>query len=310
MKKLSFTTVLLFFTLVILMTSCESDLEEELLIENVADQEDALATDAVSAKSGWQNIFWDNFNWFNKKNWAKTNRKDYNSWRCRYMSNQVSIGSWRGETFLVLKAEKLNNSQWKSGHVKSKRKFRPGKNEQIRFKARIKFNAFDYKGWKPFHYTYGAWPAFWTVEENGWPTKGEIDIMEGYTYGKSWNDKYASNLFFGWQGGKNILNSNQSTAYYNNAVNAHGGWNLFEMRWANRNGWNEVEIFVNNKFVKKYTNNNVNGLRLDVFSPHNIILNLNIGANDAFNLFDNRQINVFKRAEMLVDYVSVERRRI
>ncbi|AUP78389.1 glycoside hydrolase family 16 protein [Flavivirga eckloniae] len=307
MKKLSLITMLLCLALI---TSCENELEEDQATENVSSSitTDKMSTKTSTAKSAWQNIFWDNFDGFNWSKWSKTNRTDYNSWRCRYLPEQVFIGSWQGDTFLVLRAEKWNSNQWKSGHVKSKQNFRPGNNEELRFKARIKFNAFDNNGWKPFHLTYGAWPAFWTVEENGWPTKGEIDIMEGYTFGQSWNDKYASNLFFGWQQGNNILNSSQSVNYYSNSVNAQGGWNDFEMRWSNQNGWNKVEIYVNNSLKKTYTNNNVSGLRLDQFSAHNIILNLNIGSNDELYLFDNTKNNVFNRTEVLVDYVSVDRR--
>lgn len=36
------------------------------------------------------------------------------------------------------------------------------------------------------------WPAFWTVVENGWPTGGEIDIIEGANappqrFSQAWN---------------------------------------------------------------------------------------------------------------------------
>ncbi len=257
----------------------------------------------------WETVLWDDFDQFDFSKWSKTNREDYNSSRCRYLPEQVFTASDNGTSVLILKAEKWNDTKWKSGHVKSKQQFRPENNQEIWFKARIKFNSFNPDGsWRPFHDTYGAWPAFWTTEENGWPTKGEIDIMEGYTYGKSKNDKWASNLFFGWENGKSIINSEQSTHHYDNDVNAAGVWNDFEMRWKKVNELETVAIYVNQVIKKTYSNKDISNLRLDVFSAHNIILNLNIGSDG--NIFQNKNNNVFDRSEMLIDYVKVQKRSI
>jgi len=308
-KNLSLLTLLLCFTFFI---SCQNELEEEAIIENA---DDPVKGNGIQAKGPWQDVMWDDFGYFDSNKWSKTNRQDYNSWRCVYQGGQVSTGSWQGTNFLILRAEKLNNTQWKSGHVKSKNayKYRPQEGEEFSFKARIKFNCFNNNGtWRPFHDTYGAWPAFWTVEEHKWPRNGEIDIMEGYTFGNGNNDKYASNLFFGWtaqeDGGGNILNSNQSTHYYSNLVSGSGGWTDFEMFWSKKNGVNKVVIKIGSNYVKTYNDNNVQGLNLNAFGAHNIILNLNIGSNDG--IFQNWRNNVFGRAEMLVDYVHVRKRTI
>ncbi len=295
--------------------SCEaeSDLTEDTLhltTEAVVAISEAGADDydTETNRAPWQGIFWDDFNSFNANKWSKTQRADYNSWRCEYLPAQVETASWQGVSFLRLTAQKLNNTQWKSGHVKSKQNFRPGNNQEIRFRAKIKFDAFD-PGfqWKPYSSTYGCWPAFWTVNETAWPTKGEIDIMEGYTFGNSNNDRYASNLFYGTSADNNILNGEQTTKYYNDDVNGEGGWTTYEMRWSNKNGWNRVDIYVNGVRKRSYTNNNIDNLRLDRFAAHNIILNLNVGSDDG--IFNNSLINVYERTTMLVDWVSVQRRR-
>ncbi len=288
-----------------LVTSCSTEVEDEIITDS------SVKDDFIAAKAGpWQTIFWDGFDNFDSNKWTKTCcRTDYNSWRCVYDPGQVTTGSHNGESFLILRAEKFNDTQWISGHVKSKDTWKPDNGEEIRFMAKIKFNAFNSNGtWRPFHDTYGAWPAFWTVNETNWPTNGEIDIMEGYTFGNGSNDRYASNLFYGPNNDTSILNSSQSTKYYSGDVNAAGVWNDFEMRWRkNNNGWESVRIYVNGSLKKTYHNNNVDDLRLDLFSKHNVILNLNIGDSNN-DIFDNSKNQVFGSAEMIVDYVLVQRR--
>lgn len=309
----------LMFTLLLslaVLYSCETEPQIDEELEFITETQLLGITDAHeksydsdSNKAPWQGIFWDTFNTLDSNKWEITERADYNSARCEYMKDQVDTGSWEGISFLRLTAQELNSNTWKSGHVKSKRKFKPSKNQEIRFRAKIKFDAFD-PGfeWKPYSSTYGCWPAFWTVNETAWPTKGEIDIMEGYTYGSRSNDRYSCNIFYGTSPGSNILDGNQTTQYYNNSVNGEGGWTTYEMRWSNKNGWNKIEIYVNGSKKKTYSNYNTDNLKLNKFSPHNIILNLNVGSDDG--IFDNSQINVFERTTMLVDWVSVHKRSI
>lgn len=322
MKKLFIQVAmrLMAFLFLAFLYSCEteSQAEEELEfvkedqlleISDIDTDEDEDEDDLDNNRAPWQGIFWDTFNTLNQNRWEITERADYNSARCEYKADQVDTGTWEGVSFLRLTAQNINSTKWKSGHVKSKRKFKPGINEEIRFRARIKFDAFNPGyDWKPFSSTYGCWPAFWTVNESVWPTNGEIDIMEGYTYGNRNNDRYASNIIYGTSEGANILNGSQTTNHYSNSVNGEGGWTTYEMRWSNRNGWNRVQIYVNGVKKKTYSNHNIDNLRLDNFSSHNIILNLNVGSDNG--IFDNSRINVFERTTMLVDWVSVDKRSI
>lgn len=247
--------------------------------------------------SAWSRQFTEDFN--NLNNWQKTQRKDYNSTLCQYLSSVPQIGNYDGRTCLVLTATK-SGSIWNSGHVKSNYSFKPGTNQEYRVSAQIKLVALNGSTWMGFSSTYGLWPAFWTVQESNWPVNGEIDIMEGYSYGGS--TKFASNLFYGNTAGSNLLGTTCERSY-----GVGEGWHMYDEYWKNENGWVTVTIKLDGNTVATYTNSVNGNLKLQNFGPHNIIFNLCVGCT-SWNAFDNSRINVYTKTMMWVDYVTVDRR--
>lgn len=250
--------------------------------------------------SAWSRVFTDNFdNTGSWNNWTRTQRMDYNSSLCQYVSSNPQIANYDWRNVLVLTATK-NGNIWNSGHVKSNFSFKPGRNEEYRVSAQIKLITMNGSTWTGFSSTYGVWPAFWTVQESWWPVNGEIDIVEGYSYGGS--TKFASNLFFGTTSGQNLLGNSCERIY-----GVSEGWHMYDEYWKNENGWVTVTIQLDGYTVATYTNNVNGNLRLESFGPHNIILNLCVGCT-SWNAFDNSRINVFSKTMMWVDYVTVDKR--
>lgn len=297
MKLHKLSLILMFFAIGFAIISCE---QENPISEEVLSEAESELTERA-----WEKEFYEHFSSSSLSEWNKTNRKDYNSSDCQYKPSQVDIVSIGGsKKALRITAVKQGDNDFESGHIKSKRKFKPSNNEELRFRAKIKFQANDDGSTVSFHKTYGAWPAFWTVNESKWPTKGEIDVMEAYTYGSSSNDKYACNIFYGKNEGVNDLENTDKE--YTSDVNATG-WNTYEMRWKNEDGNHEVVVYVNGKLKKRYKNSNTSNLKLENFKSHNIILNLNVG-DTSFGIFDNDDVELFDSTEMLVDWVKVDRR--
>lgn len=247
----------------------------------------------------WVRVFIDDFS-TNLNNWSKTSRADYNSSLCIYDAAVPTIGNYDSRSVLVLTATR-NGNTYKSGHIKSNYSFKPQVNEEYRTSASIKFIAIDGTTWKDFAQTYGAWPAFWTVQENAWPTKGEIDIVEAYSFGSY--AKYASNLFYGSTANNNQLGNTCEKPY-----NAGPGWHTYDEYWKNENGNVTVTIQLDGNTVATYTNAINGNLQLGNFGPHNIIFNLNVGSNNNIGIFNNAQINLFSKTMMWVDYVTVDKR--
>jgi hypothetical protein len=245
----------------------------------------------------------------NLSQWNKEQRSDYNSWYCDYYSS-VPTTQWRdGKQCLEIKTTKLSTYKYQSGFISSYYQYKPENNTEYMLSANIKLIAMDGANYKSFTDTYGAWPAFWSVQGNAWPTQGEIDIMEGYSFAPN-ASRFTSNLFYGTTSGTNQLGNAAERGYPSTFdVNGNSGWHLYESFWSVKNNVATVTIKLDNVTVSSYTNSSVSNLNLNNFGPHNIVLNMNVGSKDS-NFIDPNKINLFTSTMMWVDDVTVYKRSI
>jgi hypothetical protein len=302
MKKQLFITAGALFVGLLTFYSCDNG-----DISSVSE----TASPIAPPPSAWSMTFREDFNVptsgsFTFSQWEKANRKDYNSALCTYDPNVPKVEKQDFRDVLVLNATKTGTDAYKSGLIKTKTySFKPARNEEFRVSSQIKLIAKDGANFKSFTQTYGAWPAFWTVQETNWPTKGEIDIMEGYSFSPS-ASRFASNLFYGTAVGKNLLGNTFERNYPSNFnIDGSSGWHLYDCYWKNVNGVVTVSTYIDGTLIASYTNSG--NLKLQNFGPHNIILNLNVGSNDN-NFIKKENINLLSSVSMWVDYVTVEKR--
>jgi len=308
MKKLNLLALTVTCVLGLGFASCADDVTQA-----AKDQSANASTKASTSKvagAPWVKQFEDTFDvGSGLSQWTKEQRADYNSWYCDYASS-VPTTQWRdGKQCLEIKTTKLSTYKYQSGFISSHYQYKPENNTEYMLSANIKLVAMEGGTYKSFTQTYGAWPAFWSVQQNAWPTKGEIDIMEGYSFAPN-SSRFASNLFYGTSSGTNQLGNSAERNYPGNFdINGNGGWHLYESFWKMKDNVVTVTIKVDNVTVSTYTNSSAGNLNLNNFGPHSIIFNLNVGSKDS-NFIDPNKINLFSTVMMWVDDVTVYKRPI
>jgi beta-glucanase (GH16 family) len=149
-------------------------------------------------------------------------------------------------------------------------------------------------------YGQGVWPAFWMLGENigtvGWPTCGELDIMENF--GTSQNNA-ATNTGTahgpGYSGGSGVSAKYTLPLGQKIADDFH----VYSIEWAP----GSVEWFVDGASFHKISQASLPAGRRWVFdAPFFILLNLAIGGNPVGKPDPNAP---FPAQDMLVDYVRV-----
>lgn len=306
MKKLSLLSLSL--TCVFGFASCSDNLIPETEAQSASTTTNSVTNKVAAAP--WVKQFEDNFNAGSTlSQWISANRTDYNSKYCDYNSTVPTIQTRDGRSCLEIKTTKLSATKYQSGLIKSNYQYKPENNTEYMLSANIKLIAMDGSNYKSFTETYGAWPAFWSVQENAWPVQGEIDIMEGYSFAPN-ASRFTSNLFYGTATGVNQLGNTAERSYPSTFnLNGNNGWHLYESFWKMKNNVVTVTIKLDNVTISTYTNSSVSKLNLNNFGPHNIIFNLNVGSNDS-NFIDPNRINLFTTTMMWVDDVTVYKRTI
>ena len=138
----------------------------------------------------------------------------------------------------------------------------------------------------------GMWPAIWMlghdIDENYWPSCGEIDIMEyvGKNPGEIHTTLHTTDSY-----GKS------KNTKITNLDNIEQGFHVYTMHWDK----DQIQFTIDNNIVYTFSPDNKNDSVWPFDKPFYLILNLAIGGNFGGFEVDN---NVFPQ-EFIIDYIKV-----
>ncbi len=253
-------------TLFAAMLSCTDDTQTVAKLNNLIMQDEFDTPGAPST------IFWNYDIGTGQNGWG-------NSELQYYTDREKNVTVQNGYLIITAHKESFNGSSYTSARLLTKGKFEQGYG---RFEARMKLP-----------WGQGVWPAFWMlgadIDSVGWPTTGEIDIME--VRGQDPSILLGTVHGPGYSGGQSI-----SKSYTLKNGRFDTDFHVFGIEW----GPSYINYYVDDVLYNQITPADVPGEW--VFNkPFFILINLAIGGN--FVGPPNDQ-TVFPQT-MLVDYVRV-----
>ncbi len=235
----------------------------------------------IAQNSSWQLVWQDEFTHGIGPDWVFETGTGANGWGNNelqyYRRENASVEN--GNLVITARRENFGGRSYTSARMKTqgRKSWRYGKIE-----ARIALPSFQ-----------GSWPAFWMLGESistvGWPSCGEIDIMEHINTDPDihgtihWRDHTGQRAMFGRSTGTDVTQ-----------------FHIYSVEWDDKS----IQWFVNGrKYNEANIENGINGTH-EFHENFFILLNMAIGGNWPGFAVDN---NAFP-AKMYVDYVRVYQR--
>lgn len=292
MKKLQ---LILFFLTLLIIVSCSENISETINDTTIVTTTEEELPDEVKECGnpyvGNYKIIWcDEFDYEGKPNDKKWRYNEGGGgWGNQELQHYTSLerNAYVKDGYLTITAlkEKYGNNDYTSARLLSKDSFLYGR---VEIKARLP------KG-------RGTWPALWMLPtENiygGWPSSGEIDIMEhvGYEenliHGTIHTERF--NHMRGTQRGNSIRVNDATSAYH-----------VYAVEWEER----KLTFYVDDIEYFSYSLDDIKDVGLETYDewpfdqPFHIIMNIAIGGSwgGARGVDPN-----LTKAEMSIDYVRV-----
>lgn len=214
-------------------------------------------------------VFEDNFSSIDQNKWVVWNGGAYNSELQLYRRQNMTIEN--GTLVIRSKRESATGNilpgstgtkhfDFTSGRIDSKITFSASNaTPKVRFVARIKLPAGT-----------GMWPAFWTNGDQ-WPTKGEIDIMEGL--GDAFS--YQTDYFYGTTPGEFLNVDSLTVKTIPSQANLSTEFHIYEVIWEK----NKLTYLLDGVIVDTKTSTGPGGEYIPSFfgKDHYVTLNLAVG---------------------------------